>query len=155
MIKITFVCYGNICRSPMAEYLFRDLIKEKGVADAFDVKSAATSGEELGNPVYPPVKKILNRLGINCDDKRAERFTPADYSANDYIIVMDEQNARDVRRICGGDRLGKIRKLLSFAGESNDVSDPYWSRDFETTFCDVVRGVNGVYDYLIKNGKIG
>lgn len=137
----------------MAEYLFRDLIKEKGAFDAFEIKSAATSGEELGNPVYQPVKKILNRLGINCDDKRAERLSPADYMLSDYIIVMDERNARDAKRIFGGDPLGKIKKLMSFAGEDVDVSDPYWTRDFESTFCDVVRGVNGLYDYLIKTEK--
>lgn len=148
MIKITFVCHGNICRSPMAEYLFKDLIKEKGVAEKYSVRSAATSDEELGNPVYPPVKKILGRMGIDCESKRAEKLVVSDYEGSDYIIVMDERNVRNALKIFGGDSQGKIKKLMSFAGEDTDVFDPYWTRDFERTFCDVTRGVNGLLDFL-------
>lgn len=152
MIKITFVCYGNICRSPMAEYIFKDLLKEKGEEKNFIVDSAATSAEEIGNPIYPPAKKILNRMGINCDNKRARQLQKSDYVESDFFIVMDDRNVQDCKKIFGGDPQNKVKKIMSFVGESCDVADPWWTRDFEKTFCDLVRGLNGLYTYL-KNSN--
>lgn len=153
MIRITFVCYGNICRSPMAEFLFKDLIKEKGVSEEFSVNSAATSSEELGNPVYPPVKKILDRMGLECSRKRARKLFAADYDKADYFIAMDNRNVRDIKRIFGDDSGNKVKRLLDFAGEDKDVADPYWTGNFEEAFCDIVRGVNALYSFFKPNGK--
>ncbi len=146
MIKITFVCYGNICRSPLAEFLFRDLLGEKGKSEKFLVRSKATSSEELGNPVYPPVKRILDRMGIDCSQKRAEKLRSEDYAFSDLFIGMDGRNVRDMQRIFGGDPQNKIKKLMEYAGENKDVADPYWTGDYETAFCDIVRGINGLYN---------
>ena len=156
MIKVLFVCYGNICRSPMAEFLFKDYVKEKGVADKFYIESAATSGEELGSPVYPPAKKILNRLNIDCSAKRARKLLVSDYDKFDYIIGMDEMNMRDMKRLFGEDGCGKIYKLLDFADSmrGKDVADPWYTGDFEATLRDVRLGLDGFYAYLKKKKKI-
>jgi len=143
-----FVCHGNICRSPMAEFIFRNRLKDFGKENDFIVKSSATSYEELGNPVYPPAKKILSRMGINCDNKFAEKLEKSDYSKYDYFIAMDERNVINMLKIFGSDSDKKIFKLLSFAGEDKDVLDPYWMGNFEGTFCDIVRGVEGLLKFL-------
>lgn len=155
MIKVLFVCYGNICRSPMAEFLFKDYVKEKGVADKFYIESAATSSEELGNPVYPPAKKILNRLNIDCSAKRARKLTVNDYDKFDYIIGMDEMNIKDMKSLFGENRCDKIHKLLDFADSARrkDVADPWYTGDFETTLKDVRLGLDGFYAYLQKEKK--
>ena len=152
MTKILFVCYGNICRSPMAEFLFKDYLKKKGVADMFYIESAATSCEELGNPVYPPAKKVLNELSIDCSGKRARRICLADYDKFDYIVGMDEMNIRDMKNFFGGDKDGKIYKLLDFAdGRTHkDVADPWYTHDFETTKRDIMVGIDGFYKCLIN-----
>lgn len=154
MYKIMFVCHGNICRSPMAEYLFLDKIKELGIEKEFTVKSSATSYEEIGNPVYPPVKKILNRMGINCDNKYAEKLTYNDYDKYDFFICMDERNVINTLKIFNGDKDKKVYKLLEFANENKDVADPYYMGNFEQTFSDIVRGVNGLIKYYKKECKI-
>ena len=155
MKKILFVCHGNICRSPLAEYIFRDMAEEAGVDVA--VASAATSGEEIwggvGNPVYPPVKKLLAARGIDCSDKRAVRLEKRDYDAYDLIVVMDGGNKRDALRILGGDPQGKVRLLMEFAGLSRDVADPWYTRDFAAAERDIEAGCRGLLQ-AVKSGEI-
>lgn len=153
-IKTAFVCFGNICRSPMAEFLMKDLVKERGKADEFVIDSFATNGCEEGSPVYPGTAKILSRLGIDYSAKRAQKLRAADYDKYDYFIGMDEMNSRDMKRIFGGDPQGKVSLLLDYTEDKRDVADPWYTRDFEKTFTDIVRGTRGFYDYLCKNGKI-
>ena len=112
MIKLLVVCHGNICRSPMAEFVMKEMVKEAGLSDRFEIASAATSTEEIGNPVYPPARRKLAEHGIRCDGKRARQLTRADYQKYDLLIGMDEWNIRNMTRMCGGDREGKIRMLL-------------------------------------------
>lgn len=140
MIKILFLCHGNICRSPMAEFILKDLVEKRGLSTHFYIESAATSTEELGNPVYPPARKTLNSVGIDCSGKRARQMNKSDYDKFDYLIGMDSANIRNINRICGGDPKGKIYKLLSIAGEERDVADPWFTGDFETTYRDVLKG---------------
>ena len=140
MIRVLFVCYGNICRSPMAEFLLRDMVQKEGLADQFVIASAATSAEEIGNGVHSGTRKILSRLGISCAGKTARQMTRVDYAQWDYLIGMDAGNLRSMRRICGGDPDGKIYKLLELAGVDRDVADPWYTGDFETTYRDIRLG---------------
>ena len=140
MMKILFVCHGNICRSPMAEFVMKDLTTKAGKADAFYVESAATSAEELGNPVYGPARRKLAEHGISCVGKTARRLRREDYDRFDLLVGMDEANMRNMRRLFGGDPQGKLRLLLSFTDEARDVSDPWYTGDFETAWQDVLRG---------------
>lgn len=155
MIRVMFVCHGNICRSPMAEFVFKDLINKKGLKDKFIVSSSATSTEEIwngvGNPVYPPAKRMLNSHGINCDGKRAVQLKKDDYDNFDYFVGMDGANIRNMHRILMGDPDKKIYKLLSFAGRSDDVADPWYTGDFETTYRDVFEGCNALLEYILSN----
>ena len=152
MIKVLFVCYGNICRSPMAEFLFKKLVEKKKVSGKFYIASAATSSEEIGNPVYPPARRILNGLNIDCSGKFAVRLKRSDYDEYDYIIGMDGMNVRDIRAFFGGDQKGKIYKLFDFKGVSKDVADPYYTRDFNKTYEDIVEGLDGFYAHLVSVG---
>ena len=144
MLKILFVCHGNICRSPMAEFVMKDLLEKTGREYEFEISSAATSTEEIrsgiGNPVYPPVKKLLAKKGIDCSGKRARQMTKADYDYYDLLIGMDSANIRNMTRIAGGDSENKIKKLLTFCGSSSDVADPWYTGDFEKTYQDVTKG---------------
>ena len=144
MVKILFVCHGNICRSPMAEFVMKDLVQKAGLADQFYIASAATSTEEIwngmGNPVYPPAKAELARHGIGCEGKRAVQLTRKDYEKYDYLIGMDSTNIRNMHRMLGGDPEGKIFRLLSFAGSEEDISDPWYTGNFEVTYRGVDRG---------------
>ena len=153
MIKILFVCHGNICRSPMAEFIMKDMVKKRGLADEFYIASAATSTEEIwgdrGNPVYPPARKELAKHGISCDGKYAVQLKREDYAKYDYLIGMDSANIRNMERMCGGDPEGKIYRLLSFAGSSRDVADPWYTRDFKTTYNDVVEGCGALLEYIM------
>lgn len=149
MTKILFVCYGNICRSPMAEFIMKDLVSKKGESNNFYIESAATSAEELGNPVYPPAKRILNSIGINCDGKFARRITKGDYEKFDYIIGMDEMNRRALKSFFN-DVDNKISILLDFTDRKGEVADPWWTRDFNATLFDVTEGTNALYEH-IKN----
>lgn len=155
MIRVMFVCHGNICRSPMAEFVFKDLINKKGLKDKFIVSSSATSTEEIwngvGNPVYPPAKRMLSLHGINCDGKRAVQLKKDDYDNFDYFVGMDGANIRNMHRILMGDPDKKIYKLLSFAGRSDDVADPWYTGDFETTYNDVFEGCNALLEYILSN----
>lgn len=158
MIKVMFVCHGNICRSPMAEFLFKDMVKKLGIADKFKITSSATSTEEIwngiGNPVHPGTVKKLSLLGISCSDKRAVQITKADYQYYDYIICMDNMNLRNIHRICGEDIDGKIFKMLSFCGENGDVADPWYTGNFDETYYDINRGLNAFLEYLKKQREI-
>ena len=140
MIKILFVCHGNICRSPMAEFIMKDLVRKAGLADRFHIGSAATSREELGNPVYPPARRKLAEHGIACAGHAARQLTAQDYENYDLLIGMDRENLRNMRRICGGDPDGKLSLLLDHTGRSRDVADPWHTGDFEATWQDVLAG---------------
>ena len=141
MKKILFVCHGNICRSPMAEFVMKDLVEKAGMDDQFFIESAAVSTEEIGNPIYPPAKRCLEQHGVWFDPaKRARQVTRADYSRFDYIICMDASNLRLIRRIIPEDPDGKIGLLLSYADIHRDVADPWYTGDFEATWRDVLLG---------------
>ena len=154
MIKVLFVCHGNICRSTLAESLFIHMVKEKGIEDMFYINSAATSREEIGNgPHYGTVKK-LREMGIPVVPHRAVQMTQNDYEEYDYLIGMDTANIRNMNRIAGGDPDGKIYKMLSFAGSGRDVADPWYTGDFDATYEDVFAGCEGFLEYLASAGKL-
>ena len=140
MTRILFVCHGNICRSPMAEFVMKNLARRAGRAAEFEIASAATSAEELGNPVYPPARRELARHGITCEGKTARQAVRADYDSYDLLICMDGANVHNLRRICGGDPDGKIRLLLDFTSRPGDVADPWYTGDFAATWRDVSDG---------------
>ena len=154
MIKILFVCHGNICRSTMAESVLTHLVSTRGLSDRFYINSAATSREEIGNgPHYGTVRK-LNQVGIPVIPHRAVQMTRQDYLDYDYLIGMDTANIRNMNAIAGGDPKGKIYKLLSFAGEGRDVADPWYTGDFEATYSDVLEGCEGFLEFLTERGEI-
>ena len=150
MVKILFVCHGNICRSPMAEFVMKDLVKKNGLESRFEIASAATSAEELCNPVHPGTRRKLNENGIRCDGKYAQQMTRKDYEKYDLLICMDENNLRNMRRIVGGDPEGKMVKLLAYCGETADVADPWWSGRFDDTWHDVSRGCKALLETLCR-----
>ena len=145
MTKILFVCHGNICRSPMAEFIMKDLVEQAGLSDQFHIESAATSTEELGNPVYPPARRKLAEHGIGCAGKTARQLRRSDYADWDLLVGMDRANRRNMERICGGDPDGKIRLIMEFAGRpSDEVHDPWYTGDFETAWQDILAGCQGL-----------
>lgn len=148
MERILFVCHGNICRSPMAEFVMKDLVRKAGADERFFIASAATSTEEIGNPVYPPARCKLAEHGIGCAGKTARQMTAADYREYDLLIGMDSANLRNMRRICGGDPEGKIRLLMDFTDRPGDVADPWYTGDFETTWRDIFAGCRGLLEWL-------
>ncbi len=148
MARILFVCHGNICRSPMAEFVMKDLVGKAGGDERFFIASAATSTEEIGNPVYPPARRKLAEHGIGCAGKTARQMTAADYREYDLLIGMDSANLRNMRRICGGDPEGKIRLLMDFTDRPGDVADPWYTGDFETTWRDISAGCRGLLEWL-------
>ena len=148
MIKILFVCHGNICRSPMAEFVMKDMVQKRGIADKFHIESAATSTEEIGNPVHHGTRTLLAKLGISVVGKHARQMTRADYAEYDYIIGMDTCNIRNIIRIAGGDPEDKVSKLTTYAGISRDIADPWYTGDFDATYNDVVRGCEGLLEKL-------
>lgn len=153
MKKILFVCLGNICRSPMAEFIMKALVESKGLGDEFYIESAATSREELGNPVYPPAKRVLEKRGINCTAKRARLITAQDGDKFDYIICMDSSNVSDTKRILSSINHSKIYKLLDFTAAPRDVADPWYTGDFTATENDVVSGCDGLLQFILsENG---
>ena len=143
MTKILFICHGNICRSPMAEFVMKDLVKKAGLESQFHIESA-TSTEEIGNPVYPPARRKLSEHGIDCAGKRARQLTNADYSQYNLLIGMDRANLRNMHRICGGDPDGKMHLLMNYTDHTGDVADPWYTDDFETTWRDVLAGCQGL-----------
>ena len=145
MTKILFVCHGNICRSPMAEFIMKDLVKKAGLETRFHIRSAATSTEEIGNPVYPPARRKLAEHGIGCAGKTARQMTAGDYGAYDLLIGMDRTNLRNMARICGGDPEGKIHLLPEYADRpGQEISDPWYTGDFEAAWRDVLAGGRGL-----------
>ena len=138
--KILFVCHGNICRSPMAEFIMKDLVKKAGCEDDFYIESAATSTEELGNEVYPPAKRKLWEHGISCKGKTARQMTASDYGRFDLIVCMDDWNMRNMLRICGDDPEGKMHKMMEYTERGGDVADPWYTGNFDATWDDVLAG---------------
>lgn len=149
MKKILFVCHGNICRSPMAEFVMKKLVSERGVEDGFEIGSAATSTEEIGNGVYPPVRRLLTLHGIDCSGKTARQMRKSDYEDYDLLIGMDSANYRNMNRICGGDPGGKIHLLMDYTDRPGNVADPWYTGDFETTWRDVNEGCRGLLDSIL------
>ncbi len=148
MIRILFVCLGNICRSPMAEFVMKDLAKQHKLSNRLEIVSAATSTWEIGNPVHRGTREKLAEHGISCKGKTARRMSAQDYHDFDYLIGMDGGNIRSMTYLCGGDPEGKIFKLLSFCGDSRDVADPWYTGDFQATWRDVNRGLSALMDQL-------
>lgn len=148
MTKILFVCHGNICRSPMAEYVMKDLVQKAGLEDEFEIASAATSTEEIGNPVYPPARNKLAQHGISCQGHAARQLKRADYGRWDLLIGMDQANLRNMNRICGGDPEGKIHLLMDYTARPGEVADPWYTGDFETTWQDVFLGCSQLLQQL-------
>ena len=152
MVKILFVCHGNICRSPMAEFIFKDLVQKCGRAEEFEVASCATSREEIwngvGNPVYPPAREELAKHGIGCAGKRAVQLAKADYNHYDLLIGMDENNIRNMMRILGADPEGKVRKLMDYTGRGGDVADPWYSDRFDIAYRDIEEGCKALLEHL-------
>ena len=151
MIKILFICTGNICRSPMAEFVMKDLVRKAGLEAQFHIESAATSTEEIGNPVYPPARRKLAEHGIDCAGKTARQLTNSDYDKYDLLIGMDRANLRNMHRICGGDFANKLHLLMDYTDHPGDISDPWYTDDFETTWRDVLAGCRGLLDACKKN----
>lgn len=148
MTRILFICHGNICRSPMAEFVMKDLVDRAGLSDAFEIASAATSREEIGNDIYPPARRELARHSVRCDGHRARQLTKADYSYYDYLVVMDDENLRNARRICGGDPEEKIYRLLDFTARPGEVADPWYTGDFAATWKDVLEGCSTLLERM-------
>ena len=147
-IKIMFVCYGNICRSPMAEFVFKDILKKNNAQDKFFVASSATSPYEAGMSVHHGTKNKLNSLGISTEGKFSVPFKKSDYKEFDYIIGMDAMNIQSIIKIVGEDKENKIYKMMSFANSDKDVADPWYTGDFETTYRDVCEGLEGFLEEL-------
>ena len=148
MTRILFVCHGNICRSPMAEYIMKDLVKKANRPDQFYISSAATSTEEIGNSIYPPARRKLREHGIVADGHRARRMERRDYQDYDYLIGMEQYNIRNMMRILGGDPGGKVRRLLDFTDGPGDIDDPWYTDDFDTAYQEILRGCRVLLDKL-------
>ena len=150
-IRILFICHGNICRSPMAEFVMKQLVREQGLENSFVIESAATSTEEIGNDMHPGTKRLLDAHDIPYERRRARQLRADDASAWDYLIGMDSANVRNIRRMLGADTEGKVFKLMEFAGSSADVADPWYTGDFETTYADVHEGCKGLLEHILSS----
>ena len=150
MRRILFVCHGNICRSPMAEFVMKKMVADAGIADQFEIASAATSTEEIGNPVYPPACRKLAEHGISCDGKTARQITRRDYEHYDYIVAMDANNMRNLSRMLGEDKQHKISLLMNYTDHPRDVADPWYTGNFDATWQDVNDGCRGLLEKLGK-----
>lgn len=149
MYRILFICHGNICRSPMAEFVLKQKVSELGRSDEFEIASAATSREEIGNPVYPPARRMLQTHGISCAGKTARQMTRADYAYYDYIIAMDRNNLRNLERLIGPDVDHKISLLMDYTNTPRDVADPWYTGDFQATWDDVQVGCDGLLQEIL------
>ena len=154
MIKVMFVCHGNICRSPMAEFIMKKIVKDNDMENMFHIESCATSTEEIGNPVYPPAKKILAEHGITCNGKFARQMTSDDYKNFDYIIAMDYNNLRNIRKFFKYDTENKIHLLMYYTGNERSVSDPWYTRNFQTTWNDISEGCEALFRHILKEKKL-
>ena len=150
MIKVMFVCLGNICRSPMAEFVLKDMVNKKGLSNEFYIKSSATSYEEIGNDIYCGARDKLIQKNIPFTKRKATRLTPEDYNKYDFIIGMEEANIRDIKRIVGEDKENKIYKLLDFSNNPRDIADPWYTGNFEVTYNDIVDGCHSFLESLDK-----
>ncbi len=150
MINILFICHGNICRSPMAEFVMKDMVKKAGLEGQFHIESAATSTEEIGNPVYPPARRKLAEHGIGCAGKTARQIRSSDYDKYDLLIGMDEANLRNMRRVWNDDPAGKVSLLLEHCGRHDSVADPWYTGDFDATWRDVNEGCRALLEKLTK-----
>lgn len=154
MKRIMFVCHGNICRSPMAEFIFKDIVSRNGTEKDFFIASSATSEEEIwngiGNPVYPPARAELAKHGLRCDGKRAVRLKKSDYENYDLFICMDSNNIRNINRIFGSDPNGKVRKLMDYTSRGGDVADPWYTDRFDITYRDILEGCECLYKFLTE-----
>ena len=152
MIKVLFICHGNICRSPMAEFMLKKMVADRGIEDDFYIESAATSTEEIwngvGNPVYPPARDELRRHGIDCSGKRARQVTSEDYDRFDYILCMENTNIRNTLRILRSDPEGKVKRLLDYGDRPRDIADPWYTGIFDRTYNDIDEGLNAFLEYL-------
>lgn len=148
--KILFICHGNICRSPMAEFVMKHLVEEAGLSDRFEIASAAISTEEIGNPVYPPARQKLAEHSIGCEGKRARVMTRDDFRYYDYIVAMDQENLQGLRWLFGKDKDRKVSLLMDYTSRPGDVADPWYTRDFETTWQDVLEGCQGLLEDIKK-----
>ncbi|WP_202107604.1 low molecular weight protein-tyrosine-phosphatase [Succinivibrio dextrinosolvens] len=158
MIKIEFICHGNICRSPMAEFVMKKIIKDIGLSDEFNISSAATSQEEIGNGVYPPVKKLLNSYDIDCSEKTARQISQDDIENNDYIIAMEDYNLRNLYYLYPDMDRSKVYKLLDFTDTPGNIDDPWYTGEFDKTFVQILKGCKALIislaqDNLIKLNK--
>ena len=151
MIKILFICLGNTCRSPMAEFLFKDMVAKRGLADKFYIASAATSSYEIGNPVHYGTRNKLAQYGISVAGKTAVQLTKEDYNKYDYLIGMEASNIRNILHIVGSDSRHKVYKLLQFAGSERDIADPWYTGNFDVTYNDIHEGCTALLEYLLKN----
>ena len=147
-IRILFVCHGNICRSPMAEFIMKDMVWRAGLSERFEIASAATSFEEIGNPVYPPARRELQKHGIGCAGHAARHMERADYDYYDYLVGMEGVNLRNMRRICGGDPEGKLSLLLSFAGRNEEIDDPWYTGRFAEVYDQIAAGCAAMLEAL-------
>ena len=154
MIKVLWVCHGNICRSTMCESVFTHMVSNLGLSDCFEIDSAATSREEIGNPPHYGTVRKLGQVGIPVIPHKARQMTRADYLYYDYLIGMDTANIRNMNRIAGGDPKEKIYKLPAFAGLSKDIADPWYTGNFDETYDDVVEGCEAFLEFLKRNGEI-
>ncbi|MGN0156357.1 MAG: low molecular weight protein-tyrosine-phosphatase [Lachnospiraceae bacterium] len=154
MIKILFICHGNICRSPMAEFMMKDMVEKKGVANRFFIASAATSTEEIGNPVHYGTRNKLASVGISTAGKTARQLTKKDYEEYDYIIGMDEWNRKNIMRILGKDPQKKVCNLLDFSKNPRDIADPWYTGNFDKTYEDIKEGLEALYEHLEKTYEI-
>ncbi len=154
MIRILFVCHGNICRSPMAEFVLKDMVRKAGTESCFYIASAATSTEDIGNDIHSGTRRKLRQEGIPTTPRQAVQLKKSDYEKYDYLIGMDSANIRNMNRICGGDPQGKIFRLSAFAGSKRDIADPWYTGNFEDTYRDVTAGCRGLLQYLESRGEI-
>ena len=153
MIKVLFICHGNICRSPMAEFIFKKMVSNAGISDKFYIASAAVSNEEHGNSVYPPCRKLLNKHGIDCSEKRAVQIKKSDYDKYDYIIAMEAYNLIGLKRIIGDDTENKVHLLLDYTENPGDIDDPWYSGEYVTAYNDIERGLKGFLNYIYSKDK--
>lgn len=153
MIKVLFVCHGNICRSPMAEFVFKDMVKKAGLEDQFVIVSSATSTEEIGNPVHPGTRKRLQKEGISTSGKHAVQLKKEDYDKYDYLLGMDSWNMKNIHRIIGREDPVKVRRLLAFTDRERDIADPWYTGNFDETYDDVVEGCEAFLKYITSSNK--
>ncbi len=150
MKKIIFLCHGNICRSPMAEYVMKDLVRKAGLTEEFEITSGAVSDEEWGNPIYPPAQRKLREKNVPFGRHSAHKISPAEFADQDIVIVMDRSNLRWLSRIVGDYSYEKVHLMMEFAGEIRDVADPWYTGDFEQTYRDVLAGCTGLIKRLTE-----